>query len=211
MAPQKRRGRVSPSTKGLAPGVLLKRNALPNSSFSPWSWVGTEIVDSSEITLDHLLATCSFSESSHPFCRNKYALKEKESSLAALAKADAKGELEDDIIVISDDDEVTCTKKACKFNPNCLNYLGQESWADEGLHYLSSLGATIKLSVLDTAQETFLKAANLGENPVLDTREPDQPVGLKVIFLSLTVYHITHCFCSPEPWRYVLCKCFAPS
>lgn len=131
MAPQKRRRLAS--SRGLAPGEPLRRNALPNGSFSPWGWVSTDIVDTSEISLDHLLATCGFSESSHPFCRNKYASKKQEAFPSLVAKTDAEGELEDDVIVISDDDEVTCTKKACKGNPNCLNYLGQESWEDEGL------------------------------------------------------------------------------
>jgi ubiquitin carboxyl-terminal hydrolase 48 len=32
----------------------------------------------------------------------------------------------------------------------------------------------------DGSRERFLKASNLGDNPILDAREPDLPVGLKV-------------------------------
>lgn len=32
----------------------------------------------------------------------------------------------------------------------------------------------------DDAREMFLKATNLGDNPILDARDPDLPVGLKV-------------------------------
>ena len=34
--------------------------------------------------------------------------------------------------------------------------------------------------LLDDAREMFMKAANLGDNPILDARDPDLPVGLKV-------------------------------
>jgi len=34
--------------------------------------------------------------------------------------------------------------------------------------------------VLDEARERFLKAAKLGFNPILDARDPNLPVGLKV-------------------------------
>ena len=48
------------------------------------------------------------------------------------ASSSAEGEIEDDVIVISDDDAPPCTKKLCRANPNCLNYLGQEKWEEEG-------------------------------------------------------------------------------
>lgn len=44
----------------------------------------------------------------------------------------AKGELEDDIIVISEDDHPVCDSRTCKSNPNCVNYLGQDKWENEG-------------------------------------------------------------------------------
>lgn len=51
----------------------------------------------------------------------------------------ANGELDDDVIVISDDEPPACSKKLCKGNPNCLNYLGQERWEDEGIQLLFDL------------------------------------------------------------------------
>ena len=46
--------------------------------------------------------------------------------------AQASGELEDDIIVVSDEESSACDSKMCKNNPYCLNYLGQEKWENEG-------------------------------------------------------------------------------
>lgn len=37
------------------------------------------------------------------------------------------------------------------------------------------------MRIVDEAVETFLKTVNNGENPVNDTRDPDIPVGLKVM------------------------------
>lgn len=37
----------------------------------------------------------------------------------------------------------------------------------------------------DDAMKSFLKAANLGDNPILDGRDPDFPVGLKVSLCSV--------------------------
>lgn len=122
------------TTKGLAPGEKLKRSALPGNTSSPWAWVGTEVSRPSDITSEHLLLACNLSERNNlPFCPNKYAL-----VLETIAKPteatqvpEADRELEDDVIVISDDEQPSCNPKACKANPNCLNYLGQDGWEDE--------------------------------------------------------------------------------
>ncbi|KAG5647281.1 hypothetical protein DXG03_000817 [Asterophora parasitica] len=81
------------------------------------------------------------------------------------------GELDDDIIIISDDEGHPCAAKACKFSPNCLNYLGQENWEDE-----------------DVLVNAFMKALALEDNPSFEGREPDFPVGLK---LRTLVQHAT--------------------
>ncbi|KAK0459838.1 uncharacterized protein EV420DRAFT_1629202 [Desarmillaria tabescens] len=154
--PPKRKLRAS-SPNGLAPGQLLKRNTLPGNMTTPWAWVGTEVATSSEITQEHLLATCGLSRRNDcSFCRNRY------SPDYRLASSPAPDDAEDGVIVISDDEEFTCSKQSCKYNPNCLNYLGQELWEDE-----------------DRAREAFLKAANIGDDPLLHSRDPDIPVGLK--------------------------------
>lgn len=143
--PLKRKRRASPSLKGLAAGETLKRSRLHGAS-SLWGWVGTEVMSTSTITQEHLLSTCGFSRKSpYPFCANKYALpsEERVGSVPKRHPTPAKGELEDDVIVISDDETPLCTKKQCKGNPNCLNYLGQEQWEDEGkiLVEIESLGS----------------------------------------------------------------------
>ena len=132
MAPKRKRNTSLPP-KGLAPGEHLKRNAIT----SLWGWVGTEVTNLADITLEHRMLACNLSQRSNvPYCRNKFAIedvshansqKERQFPLQGV-----NGELDDDIIVISDDDESSCSKKCCKTNPNCLNYLGQAKWEDEG-------------------------------------------------------------------------------
>jgi hypothetical protein len=136
MAPKRKRNSSLPP-KGLASGELLKRNAI--TSGSPWGWVGTEVTDLTDITLEHRMLACNLSQRNDiPYCLNKFAEKEdeghakksKEEPKPALPSVD--GELDDDIIIISDDEQPSCSKKLCKTNPNCLNYLGQKMWEDEG-------------------------------------------------------------------------------
>ncbi|KAG2041623.1 cysteine proteinase [Suillus americanus] len=159
--PPKRKHRSSPAPKGLAAGEQLKRGKLPGSD--PWGWVGTEVTCSSQIISEHRLLSCGLSRrSNNPLCANKYAHKPEKQSSPAPKRELAGGELGDDVIVVSDDEPPPCSKKLCKNNPNCLNYLGQETWKDE-----------------DKVRELFLKASDLGFNPVLNARDPELPVGLK--------------------------------
>ena len=126
----KRKRHASPPTKGLAPGELLKRNKLAGNTVSAWGWVDTEVSEVADITAEHRLATCGLSKRSHyPFCANKYSLAKVEVTVPSQASAE---DQEDDIIVISDDEGHPCNKKLCKSNPNCLNYLGQSAWENEG-------------------------------------------------------------------------------
>ena len=95
------------------------------------------MTDLADITLEHRMLACSLSQRNDvPYCCNKFATEDeahtdtpKELKLPSLS---ANRELDDDIIVISDDEQPSCSKKRCKTNPNCLNYLGQEKWEDEG-------------------------------------------------------------------------------
>ncbi|KAI6045712.1 hypothetical protein EDC04DRAFT_2877115 [Pisolithus marmoratus] len=165
--PPKRKRRPSPPPKGLAAGEQLKRSKLAGNNSSAWGWVDIEVSDSSQITQEHRLMTCGLSRRNrNPFCGNKYVSKPEQSqptvTLEPTVEA-ANGESENDIIVVSDDEPPTCAKKACKNNPNCLNYLSQDKWEDEG-----------------KAREQFMKASDLGFNPMLNARDPELPVGLKV-------------------------------
>jgi ubiquitin carboxyl-terminal hydrolase 48 len=129
----KRKRDASPSSKGLAVGEPLKRSAHAVAA-SSWGWVDSEATDPSSVTSEHLLAACGLSKrNTHPFCRNKYA-KSPPKKEKTKPPTPINGEIEEDIIVISSDDEedVNCTKKLCRNNPNCLNYLGQRKWEDEG-------------------------------------------------------------------------------
>jgi ubiquitin carboxyl-terminal hydrolase 48 len=135
---QKRKRGASLTSKGLAPGEQLKRSTLPGNNSSPWGWVGTEVVSPSEISSEHLLVACGLSERNRrPCCPNKHSLVSHnlaiETSQTHYKEPPVDGELDEDVIVISDDEPSQCARKSCKTNPNCLNYLGQEDWEDEGV------------------------------------------------------------------------------
>ncbi|KAJ3775406.1 cysteine proteinase [Lentinula raphanica] len=152
----------STSSKGLGAGQILRRDVL-----NAWGWVGSEVTDSSSITRDHLLATCGFSRrNNYPFCRNKHRSKSRspQNSEPSTTTQTSNDVLADDVIVISDgeDEGHSCSKKSCKSNPNCLNYIGSEKWQSN-----------------ESVVDNFLPLAKLGENPVLRSRDPDLPVGLK--------------------------------
>ncbi|KAK1222681.1 hypothetical protein PQX77_014467 [Marasmius sp. AFHP31] len=159
MAPKRKR-RASPSSKGLAAGEVLRRERLAGNATSPWGWVGTEVNDASRITHEHMLTVYGLS-SRTPRCPNKYT----PGKTATQVREDhplAKGELEEDIIIVSDDDDIPCNKKDCRSNPFCPNYLGQDKWDDEG-----------------KARIMWDKTADLGPNPTRLSRKPGMPVGLK--------------------------------
>ncbi|KDQ60998.1 hypothetical protein JAAARDRAFT_191121 [Jaapia argillacea MUCL 33604] len=160
--PPKRRRRPSPAPTGTIVGEKLKRAKVIASEYSAWGWVGTDVKDVSAISRDHRLSTCGLSKRNHaPFCANVYAPAPIPSNDQVNPPA-AQGELDEDVIVISDDEAPQCSKKVCKSNPNCLNYLGQEEWVDE-----------------EEARAAFIKGANLGDDPTHDFREDGSPVGLK--------------------------------
>ena len=127
MAPKRRR-RVS-SPKGLNPEDLFKQRTLLNNTQSYWGWVGTEVSQVSDITHEHRLATCGFTNrNAHPFCVNKFFSATSETPL----NNSKEHTQEDDVIIVHVDGDPPCGKKGCRNNPNCLNYLGQEAWEDAG-------------------------------------------------------------------------------
>jgi hypothetical protein len=136
MPPKRKRTRASPPPKGLAAGEQLKRAKLVAGESSAWGWVDTEVSHPSQITVEHRMITCGLSQhNNNPFCGNKLSRKPAHSPAPPAEGAKAKvanGELENDVIVVSDDAPPPCNKKLCKNNPNCLNYLGQQQWEDEG-------------------------------------------------------------------------------
>ncbi|KXN92215.1 Ubiquitin carboxyl-terminal hydrolase 48 [Leucoagaricus sp. SymC.cos] len=167
--PPKRRKRSPVPNKGLAPGESLKRYLVPtrNSQSTLWSWVGSEASEATDITLEHCLIACGLSaRNNNPFCPNKFVTSQAPKPLT-------KKEVipDDDIIVVSDDEEIKCLKKTCKENPNCLNHLGQEKWENE-----------------ENALRDFLEVTTVGFNPNEDSRVPEQPVGLKSSSLLISVH-----------------------
>jgi hypothetical protein len=131
----KRKRRASPSNKGLAAGEQLKRNKLACNDYAAWGWVDTEVKDISGIKMDHILATCGFSKAKVlSSCPNIFKPPSSPKPVAPLKKMGSLDEtqLDEDVVIISDDEPPPCNKKICKNNPNCLNYLGQEKWEDEG-------------------------------------------------------------------------------
>jgi ubiquitin carboxyl-terminal hydrolase 48 len=139
----KRRRRQNQQHEGLAPGERLKRQKHTSTSGgdwdSPWGWVGTNVTDASGITEEHLLATCGLSRKSrHLFCANKYR-KHPAKTISPVEVVVSGEEPAKDVVIISDDETPTCSKRHCSKNPNCLNYLGQDSWEDAGQQYLRSL------------------------------------------------------------------------
>lgn len=133
--PPKRPKRSPAASKGLAPGESLKRYLVPAKSpqSSLWNWVGSEVSQVADITPEHYLTAYGLSaRNMNAFCINKYAISQAQPPPTPPEEKDRTAK-EDDVIVISDDEQDKCTKKSCKDNPNCLNYLGQEKWEDEGM------------------------------------------------------------------------------
>lgn len=141
MSPKRKR-RCSPTPRGLAPGEHLKRTKLAGNESSAWGWVDIEVSDPAQITPEHYLMTCGLSQrNKNSFCGNNYAQRPPQTNHAPVGQQPssevATGELENDLIVISDEEPSRCTKKTCKNNPNCLNHLGQEQWEDEGAYTIA--------------------------------------------------------------------------
>ena len=133
--------------EGLNPGERLKRHKLATDEIwhSPWGWVGTEVRNVNNISKEHILATCGLSLTSpHPFCPNKYRHRSSDHSVdppvePIASRADPTG----DVIVISEDESPNCSKKTCRRNPNCLNYLGHEKWEYIGAWFILFLYAVV--------------------------------------------------------------------
>ena len=105
-----------------------------------WEWVGVEVTKSVGMTQDHILATCNLSPRNRNVrCTNKYSSDGVRKKATVVSKSlyglPTTSDL-DNIIIISDSDDdesaESCSKKICKRNPYCLNYLGQEMWENEG-------------------------------------------------------------------------------
>ena len=114
-----------------------KRGTAAYKANDCWNWAGKVARTVQEITPDFRLRACGLAAANNsPLCRNQYADHilidgevEKEGSVRGKKrrKLESKAKSEDDATEVHE-----CSKKACKTNPHCLNWLGQEDWEDEG-------------------------------------------------------------------------------
>ena len=179
---------------GLHAGERLKRDQLAGADiFTQWGWI-PKISDPSQIIPEHRLAACGFHDKiGKPICKNKYSMldepEHKKRKTDVAPKTTLKlpeGEDAGDIIVVSSDDEEPeyCTKKRCKENPQCVNYVGQIK-LENGVLFSSLLSSeTLPLKWENEALRAFSEVAHLGPSPLHQSREPDLPIGLKVMFWS---------------------------
>lgn len=114
---------------------------MPPKKDKQWKFVGNEVRDVDDLTMDHIRAvyglgpfngtgnngasmttipTGSIIKSAYPYCGNRYKDSPSESPLQVKGKAGSH-----------------CTAARCKDgNPHCLNYMGQEQWEKEGEYAL---------------------------------------------------------------------------
>jgi hypothetical protein len=148
---------VHTSTKsGTSTGLLT----LTGFDARSWGWVNdsdTLLESPAHLTQHHRRSICAFTPGQGKrICPSKYKFsslsddghsspQKADKDTNTPSKTPSKKRAESDVIMVldSDDDvkeerverveEETCSKKACKFNPQCLNYLGQIKWIDEGM------------------------------------------------------------------------------
>lgn len=105
-----------------------KRVQVPQRALE-WGWVGTVARDAAEITPDLRLRTCGLAAANKwPICPNSFAddaPDDGDERAKKRPRLDASGDEQRE-------PEHECSKKVCKANPNCLNWLGQDEWEDGG-------------------------------------------------------------------------------
>ncbi|KAF4614469.1 hypothetical protein D9613_002689 [Agrocybe pediades] len=156
-----------PPKRKRTPFVPEKNSCLKASpSNAPWGWVGTEVHHAEDMTLEHLKSTCNISaRNNNACCSNIYLHSSTPKQMPPPTTIN--GELRDDVIVISDEEDGSCSKKDCRTNPFCLNYLGQD-----------------KLEEVDMKGTASVRKL-LGDDPSTLSRQPRLPVGLKVWYRDL--------------------------
>lgn len=117
---------------------------IPKKDEHLWDFVGTEALVKSDVTKLHIRTVYNLRlNEARPLCANNTF------SSSFNKDADVEGD-EDEVKVIPSDKivetpkgkrkprvKISC-KRACKDNPNCLNWLGQERWEASGEHILIS-------------------------------------------------------------------------
>lgn len=132
------------------PKALVPRKRVDDTL---WDWVLTEVTDASQISDDHILSTYGFASRNavfKPICHNKYSGlstnssepmgPDSRSSNSHHVAASGSNEMHVKVEYGDDADSkplASCSKKSCLSNPNCLNYLGQQRYEDEGITSVS--------------------------------------------------------------------------
>ncbi|KAG0305301.1 hypothetical protein BGZ97_001156 [Linnemannia gamsii] len=139
---------------------------MPPKKDKQWQFVGNEVRDVHDLTMDHIRAiyglgplnrtgtnrnsvnakaTGNNTKSAYPYCSNRY--KDSPSGSPLLVKGKAGN---------------CCTSARCKDgNPHCLNYMGQEQWENED------------------AFDRFFATLCKKMDPGLSKRKPNSPAGMK--------------------------------
>lgn len=98
-------------------------------------------------------------------------------------------------VIIIDEPHVVCTRKNCRTNPACLNWLGQDLWENEA-----------------RLEKLFVKHANLGDDPAQYRKEDRVPVGLKNLGATCYANAFLQVWYQIIPFRQAVYSCeFPPS
>ncbi|KAH7102370.1 cysteine proteinase [Auriculariales sp. MPI-PUGE-AT-0066] len=159
-----------------------------------WGWAGTLAKKVHEITPEFRLQACGLSLSNRkPLCANIYAdgpitAQDSDAEDAGVTRAKKRRRLNHGS---SGPELYECSKKSCKANPNCLNYLGQEQWEDE-----------------DVAQRLYFKANKLGADPNPgNARKENLPVGLKNLGATCYANAFLQIWFQNVPFRSAVYQC----
>jgi len=139
----------------------------------------------------------------HPFCANKYASQVPHTTV----KETALDEEAEEIAIVSDDD-IKCSIKGCKGNPNCLNYLGQDKWEDEGIYFRSLSFLFVDRFAQAKHCENFSKQKlDPVQTPLVELENIQWGCGCAKEDSSLLFLDP----CCLEFRSHMLCKCITPS
>lgn len=112
---------MAPKRKSRAASTRqAKRGKVDIADYSAWGWVGLDVLKLEQITRAHLMIAYGFSSHGKVFHPCKYT-------------TETAGEDEDTAVVVVE--ENICDKKACRKDPLCTNFLGQEKWENAGAQW----------------------------------------------------------------------------
>jgi hypothetical protein len=121
---------MAPKRKSRAASTRqAKRGKVDIADYTAWGWVGSDVLRPEQITRAHFMTAYGFNSHGKVFHSCKYT-------------AETAGEDEDTAVVV---EENHCDTKACRKNPLCTNFLGQEKWENTGAQWNCSIVQLNKL------------------------------------------------------------------